>query len=120
MISQICRPHNLRLTLCPNCPLNNTLVSSLHWRIQPNRKKSWPCVFTCSKTNTLHISDSSRNSANNIATFLQPMSHYIFIAQSLDTRSLQSDPSIIPISTVFSVPQQASSAFKRLSELIKL
>src|SRR3954451_11761891 len=27
---QIRRPHNLRLTLCPGCQLNNTLVGSLH------------------------------------------------------------------------------------------
>src|SRR5256714_1627221 len=64
---QICRPHNLRLTLCSGYSLNNTHVGSLHRKIHPNRKKTWLCVFICPKTDAIQISDEPRNSANNIA-----------------------------------------------------
>ena len=66
---QICKPHNLRLTLCSGCSLNNTHVGSLHRKIHPNRKKTWPCIFACLKTDAIQISDGPRNLANNIATF---------------------------------------------------
>src|SRR3954453_3498321 len=117
---QICRPHNLRLTLCPGCQLNNTLVGSLHWRILPNRKKSWPCVFICSKANALQILNGPKNPANNVTTFLHPMSHYTFTAQSLDNSSLQACPLTAPSPVSVSTPQQTSLALKRLSAVIKL
>src|SRR3954451_25161440 len=87
---QVRRLHNLRLTLCSGCQLNNTLVGSLHRRILPSRRKPWLCVFLCSKTNALQISNGPKNPANNIATFLFPISHYVFPAQSLNTSSLRS------------------------------
>src|SRR4051794_30091585 len=89
---QICRLHNLKLTLCPSCQLNSTLVSSLYRRILPSRKKPWPCVFICLKANALQISNGPKNPANKVTIFSHPMSHYVFTAQSLDTSSLQSYP----------------------------
>src|SRR3954447_3783608 len=116
---QICRPHNLRLTLCPGCQLNNTLVGSLHRRILPSRKKPWPCVFTCSKTNALQISNGPKNPANNVATFVHPMSHYIFAAQSLDNGSLQVYPLTISLPASVNISHQNSLTLKRLSAVIK-
>src|SRR4051794_15008896 len=116
---QIFRPHNLRLTLCPGCQLNNTLVSSLHRRIIPGRKKPWPCVFICSKVNALQIPNGPKNPANNVATFLHPISHYIFAAQSLDNSSLQAYPLTAPLPASVNILRQNSLTLKRLSAVIK-
>src|SRR5256714_2536906 len=88
MIIQIRRLHNLRLTLCSGCSLNNTHVGSLHRRIHPNRKKTWSCIFVCPKTDAIQISDGPRNSANNIATFSQLLSQYIYAARSVNNNAL--------------------------------
>src|SRR4051794_38983758 len=61
-----------------------------------------------------------KNPANNVTTFLHPMSHYVFTAQSLDTSSSRSYPLTIPSSASVNIPQQTSLAFKRLSAVIKL
>src|SRR4051812_12958591 len=103
----------MRLTLCSGCQLNNTLVGSLHQRVHPIRKKSWLCVFTCLKTNALHISDGLRNPAYSIVTFSHSELHYVFAAQFLNTGSLRSCP-LITSSSAFSTLQQTSLAFKRL------
>src|SRR2546423_3730093 len=118
MIIQIRRLHNLRLTLCSGCSLNNTHIGSLHQRIHPNRKKTWPCVFACLKTDAIQISDGPKNPANNIATFSQPLLQYIYAARSVNDNALFAQ---IPALTAMdsSTPLQASTAFRRLFELIK-
>src|SRR5439155_26567914 len=81
--------------------------------------KSWPCIFTCSKTSAIQISDSPRNPANNIITFSQLISQYIFATRSVNDRAfLAHIPTLVTVD--ISIPLQASLAFKRLSELIKL
>src|SRR5256884_8684679 len=102
---QIHNSHNLRLTLYSGCSLNNTLVGPLYRRIHPNRKKSWSCIFTCSKSSTIHLLDSLRNPANNIATFSQPVSQYIFAAKSIDANALHTHVPTVPIDAVISSPQ---------------
>jgi len=115
---QIRRPHNLWLTLCSGCSLNNTQIGSLHQRIHSNRKKTWPCVFACPKTDAIQISDGPRNPANNIATFSQPLLQYIYATCSVNDNALFAHTSALTAMDI-STPLQVSTAFRRLSELIK-
>src|SRR3954470_396695 len=118
--TQIRRPHNLRLTPCPSCSLNDISIGPLHRRIHPNRKKSWSCVFACSKVDTIQITDGSHNPANNIATSPQPAAQYEFAARSSIT-----DITTIPNAIIFlpaHTPSilQVSSVSNKLSATYKV
>ncbi|HVI21653.1 MAG TPA: RNase H family protein, partial [Bacillus sp. (in: firmicutes)] len=113
--TQIRRPHNLRLTPCPGCSLNDISIGPLHRRIHPNRKKSWSCVFACSKVDTIRITDGPHNPANNIATFPQPAAQYEFAAQSSITDVATMPNEIITLPTPSSNIPQASSVSNKLS-----
>ena len=93
-------------------------VGSLHRRIHPNRKKTWPCIFACPKTDAIQISDGPRNPANNIATFPQLLLQYIYAAHSVNNNALFAHTSALTAMDI-STPLQVSTAFRRLSELIK-
>src|SRR3954454_17487144 len=114
--TQIRRPHNLRLTPCPGCSLNDISIGPLHRRIHPNRKKSWSCVFACSKANTIRITDGLHNPANNIATFPQPAAQYEFAAQLNTT-----DTAILPytITAPIAIPSNELPVSNKLSAIYR-